>query len=683
MVPREVLTSAAAALARGDIEAARAVFDVWLKSTGRSESPWNVLLEFAVASNDWTAAERVAVAWSHDRIVPVEETSVWYFLALRASEAGRYVDACRYWTEAARWEPRSVDVWGNLAACEWSRGNLVAAEEAARRAVEIDPAFATGWDRLGLVAQARGDWSTALSHHDRVVALAPTSAGGWTNLAAAALAGEQAFRARDAAVRAIELDRQRPEAWFNRGAAADHLGWVTEAAASYQTAIRLHRNPPTSWSLQQASLLAAIYSDETAIAQARADYTTAWETLVATGVRFDAEKLPCPIRFRLAYQGQNDRALQELAARVMPLQNELDRPRGSGGKKIRVGFVSKFLKEHTVGHLTEGLIRALPPERYEVFLFHLGQARGPVADHLRAHAAYTVELPLAVEPVAVAIRAAKLDVLVYPDVGMEPIGLSLSYLRLAPRQLVLWGHPVTTGSPVIDGFVSSALAEPDGAQSHYTEPLVNLPLLPGILTRPQIVGDRPTRAEFALPERGSVYLCPQSLFKLHPAMDALFEGVIAADPEGWIGLIEPPELEWRKQLERRWTGAEWTRKVVWISRVDPVAFVRLLETATVLLDTRPFGGGYTTYQALALGVPVVTWPGEFLRGRVTFGCYRQLGVPDWAVDSAETYVARAVEWARQPEFRVEVRERAEALFDRHDLLPAWEATLLGGGPVRG
>lgn len=680
------MRAAEQALGRDDLVAARDLFASWLMAAGRTEDGWEVLLEFALARGDWPAAERVAIASGREAAavggVAAERPILWFLLALRASEAARWDDACRYWIEAARWAPQSVDVWGNLAACEWSRGNLDAAEQAARRAVELDPGFATGWDRLGLVSQARGDWSAAVSHHERAVALAPRNAGGWTNLAAAALAGEQASRARDAAVRAIELNGERPEAWFNRGAAADHLGWVTEAAESYQTAIRLHPGPPVAWSLQRAGLLPAIYADEAAVDTARADYTAAWETLVARGTRFDVARLPCPIRFRLAYQGGNDRSLQELAARVMS-SREQDRPPGSQSKRIRVGFVSKFLKEHTVGHLTEGLIRALPPERYEVILFHLGQARGAVADRLRTHAARAVELPLAVEPVAEAIREARLDVLVYPDVGMEPIGLSLSYLRLAPRQLVLWGHPVTTGSPVIDGFVSSTFAEPEGAAAHYTERLVELPLLPGILARPELAGDRPTRAEFSLPERGAVYLCPQSLFKLHPSMDALFAGVIAADPEGWIGLIEPPEPDWRRQLEARWQGAAWTRKVVWIPRVDPVAFVRLLETATVLLDTRPFGGGYTTYQALSLGVPVVTWPGEFLRGRVTLGCYRQMDVPGWVADSAEAFISRAVDWGRQPEFRCEVRERAEALFNRHDLVPAWEAALLGDGPVRG
>jgi protein O-GlcNAc transferase len=677
VVPRDLLTAVATALARNEIDTARATFATWLTATGRSDSPWTVLLEFAIATHDWPAAERIATAWSRDPSAPSDEPSLWFLLALRASEASRFDDACRYWTEAARWQPESVDLWGNLAACELSRGQLDAAQIAADRARTLNPGFATAWDRLGLIAQARGDWSTALTHYDQAVALSPQTPGLWVNLASAALAGEQATRARAAATQAIHLDHTRAEAWFNRAAAADHLGLTEEAADCYQQAIRKHRQPPLAWRLQHASLLPAIYADEEAIAAARARYTSAWTALVNTGTRFDPVQLPCPIRFRLAYQGENDRELQALAARVIVPPVPGAAPRGSGGKRLRVGFVSKFLKEHTVGNLTEGLIRALPPERYETVVLHLGQATGPVADRLRSDCKHSGELPLAVEPVARAITEAALDVLVYPDIGMEPITLSLSYLRLAPRQLVLWGHPVTTGSPAIDGFVSSSFAEPVDARQHYTEPLLPLPLLPGILTRPTRIGPAPARTEFRLPETGRLYLCPQSLFKLHPQMDALLAGIISADPTGWIGLIEPPEPDWRRQLEARWQNADWTRRIVWTPRVDPQNFVRLLETASVLLDTRPFGGGYTTYQALALGVPVVTWPGEFLRGRVTHGCYLQMGVPEWSTHSAAEYIHRAVSWADQPALRPEVAHLAQQLFDRHDLLPAWETALRG------
>lgn len=55
------------------------------------------------------------------------------------------------------------------------------------------------------------------------------------------------------------------------------------------------------------------------------------------------------------------------------------------------------------------------------------------------------------------ILHAKLDVLVYPELGMDAWLMSLAYQRLAPIQCVFWGHPVTTGMDTIDYFISSEL----------------------------------------------------------------------------------------------------------------------------------------------------------------------------------------------------------------------------------
>src|SRR5207344_3135603 len=71
----------------------------------------------------------------------------------------------------------------------------------------------------------------------------------------------------------------------------------------------------------------------------------------------------------------------------------------------------------------------------------------------------------------------ELDVLIYPEVGMDEMTLKLAALRLAPTQVAAWGHPETTGLPTIDHYLSAADFEPADAQSHYSERLVALPHL--------------------------------------------------------------------------------------------------------------------------------------------------------------------------------------------------------------
>ena len=51
------------------------------------------------------------------------------------------------------------------------------------------------------------------------------------------------------------------------------------------------------------------------------------------------------------------------------------------------------------------------------------------------------------------IARQQLDVLIYPDIGMDFVTYMLAFSRLASVQAVWWGHPITTGSLQIDYFL--------------------------------------------------------------------------------------------------------------------------------------------------------------------------------------------------------------------------------------
>src|SRR6185312_6421819 len=107
-------------------------------------------------------------------------------------------------------------------------------------------------------------------------------------------------------------------------------------------------------------------------------------------------------------------------------------------------------------------------------------------------------------------------VLIYPEIGMDPMAARLAALRLAPVQCSSWGHPQTSGYPTIDHFLSSAAMEAEGADAFYSERLVRLPGLSTAYTplpgAPAVVG----RADLGLREDAVVYWCGQSLQKHLP-----------------------------------------------------------------------------------------------------------------------------------------------------------------------
>lgn len=71
----------------------------------------------------------------------------------------------------------------------------------------------------------------------------------------------------------------------------------------------------------------------------------------------------------------------------------------------------------------------------------------------------------------------RLDVLIYPEIGMDKLTTKLASMRLAPVQVASWGHPETSGLPTIDHYLSAQGLEPEGVGEHHTERLVLLPQL--------------------------------------------------------------------------------------------------------------------------------------------------------------------------------------------------------------
>jgi predicted O-linked N-acetylglucosamine transferase (SPINDLY family) len=79
--------------------------------------------------------------------------------------------------------------------------------------------------------------------------------------------------------------------------------------------------------------------------------------------------------------------------------------------------------------------------------------------------------------------------------------------------------------------------------------------------------------------------------------------------------------------------------------------------ADVLLDPFHWSGGNISHDALAFGTPIVTLPGAYMRGRVTCGCYKQMGVMDCVASTMEEYVALAVRLGTDSACREQVKAK--------------------------
>src|SRR6185436_11986309 len=313
----------------------------------------------------------------------------------------------------------------------------------------------------------------------------------------------------------------------------------------------------------------------------------------------------------------------------------------------------------------------LSRERYEVISLFVPPLRDDATSQfIRARSDRFVALPGELDAARRVIAELELDVLFYQDIGMEPFTYFLAFSRLAPVQCVSFGHPDNTGIPTLDYFVSNDLFEGDGAEQHYSERLFLLRNL-GTLAyyyRP-LPAVTKSRQAFGLPESGTLYLCPQALFKVHPSFDPMLGEILRADPAARLVLIEGRSKHWgrllRARLERSFPDA--ADRVCFLPRQSGADFNSLIAACDVMLDTPHFNGMNTSLEAFAAGVPVVTLPTDLQRGRHTTGMYRKMGLPECVAKSSHDYVRLALRLGREMEYRRhvagEISRRSDVLFE--------------------
>ncbi|MFN8982887.1 MAG: tetratricopeptide repeat protein [Alphaproteobacteria bacterium] len=391
--------------------------------------------------------------------------------------------------------------------------------------------------------------------------------------------------------------------------------------------------------------------------------------------------------FYIAYQQENDVEpnwlLSECLTRMLAIS---DRPAREAPRKpgpIRFGIASENLYRHNGSSWALPWLRHLPPD-YQFFSYAFHGIHDEVSDgfaELGTHRRLSFDAVSLAKTIAT-MRADDLDFLMLPDIGMTPSSRILSLHRIAPIQFTAWGHPVTSGSPAMDFYLSSDLMEPDDADSHYSEKLIRLPNL-ALYLEP---GDTAPPAEvFPLPEGRVLYGCLQSLFKYLPRYDDILPRIAAEVPKALFVFIEgmSPHMTSiiRTRLDAAFAkaGLSAAEHVVFLPRMNGAEFDALTRRMDVMVDSLGWSGGNTTLGAIEARVPLITCPGAFMRGRHSYAMFRMMDMPSAIARDTDEMVQKLVTLGQEPDRRQAMREelgqRKEALYADKSLIAALDGFL--------
>jgi len=729
-MPQALLQEALAAHRAGRLADALSRYAQYTRLMPGDAAGWQNLAVVAQQSRDFAQAAR-AVQKSLD--LRPNEPACLLLAGNIHQDLGDLEAAAGHLEKAVRVAPGFAQAWNNLGIVRRERGFMDDAEAAFRAAVQAKPDYARAWNNLGSTllhlerpAPAQECFATAL-------ALDPKYAHAHLNLGLYQLAVGRQAEAEASLLRAIELEPRLPDAHLGLGRLLRESMDLDRAEVALRQSLALeprsvdallalgevmaekgHRDAARDCyrqaiSLRPASLRARIglaltlpqvYANAGDIDTDRAGYAAGLEALAAEAPRIVAALSPeeriAAVQwnnFYLAYQGRDDRELQAAYARlqqsvlepVLPRFYQPVAPRARAGRRIRVGFVSNFFYHCTAGNYFKSWVTQLDRERFEAVVYSLNNRPDAVTGEIEQAAAHFRQGTFTFAGLAEAIRGEELDVLVYPELGMNPRIFTLASLRLAPLQCAGWGHPVTTGHANVDVFLSSAAMEPADAAAHYTERLVTLPGIGTSYPRPAVPEAVP-RAAFGLPDDAILYLFPQSLFKVHPDNDVLLVEILAREPRAAVVMFqsrfEPITRLFIDRLSRRFAvrGLPTAGRIKLLPNVSHADYLRVNLACDVMLDSLYWSGGNTSLDAIACGLPVVTQPGTFMRGRQSAGMLSVMGLEELVVGTDEAYIDLALRLGRDEEYRRRVRSslagRDHLLFGQEAPVRALESFLL-------
>jgi predicted O-linked N-acetylglucosamine transferase (SPINDLY family) len=249
-----------------------------------------------------------------------------------------------------------------------------------------------------------------------------------------------------------------------------------------------------------------------------------------------------------------------------------------------------------------------------------------------------------VTELAAAIRATSLDVLVFPDLGMDPRQQLLASWLLAPKQLALYGHPVTSGLATVDAFLSGELLEREDVGSA----LSGAPgRLPGLGAAPSPSATIPDKRWFeALRDARPTLLCLQNLSKLTPAFDRALVRILVESGGRVVmfGRVAGVSTRYRERLDPllRDAGLVPEQALSIETARSHTEFLGAIEGADLVLDTPWFSGGVTSLDALGVGAPILAWEQGQARGRQTSAMLRLLELPELIAADAGGYIDSAL-----------------------------------------
>jgi len=506
----------------------------------------------------------------------------------------RYPEAIANFQKALAIDPNASDVYSNLGNVYTNAGMITEAEQAYVTAIEKNASDPNAHFNLGNLYFQQFNYDKAIEQYEKTLKLQPDFIGAHNNLGNLLCKHGRLSEANEHLSAAIKLDPQAYEAINNLGNVYSSSGDIEQALPLFRKAVEICPDYKDAYSnLLYSMQYPANISDAE----------------IATEHQRWAQHFAQPIT-----------ASESLAAIQSPTQHK---------QKIRIGYVSGDFRRHSVAYFFEPLLKAHNRNEFEIYCYSNVLTGDSVTEKLINTADHWRDITgINDAEAAQLIKQDGIDILVDLAGHTDNNRLLVFAYRPAPMQVSWLGYPNTTGLSVMDYRITDNFADPSEDRQNdalYSEKLIRLPQ--------SFLCYEGDSSELAAPEKNTqlplTFGSFNNLTKINDDVIKLWSDALIQFAGSHL-ILKSHQLEdeaiKQKTLDRFAKHGIDAERIELVARIpsheEHLAFYKKIDIA---LDTFPYNGTTTTFEALWMGVPVVTLAGSNHRSRVSESILSNLG----------------------------------------------------------
>lgn len=350
------------------------------------------------------------------------------------------------------------------------------------------------------------------------------------------------------------------------------------------------------------------------------------------------------------------------------MEREKKTTKGFSSARIRIGYLSGDYHQHPVASLLWPLIDKADRKCFQIFCYYGGTTYDNVTSKfMRKADVWRQVAEMNDQEIAQVIRNDGIDILV--DLGGHTSDNMLPVLALKPArvQISAIGWVGSTGMKEVDYVLGDEFCAPQEQQETYLEKMLSIR---GSHFCFHIFGEMPAVAEMPFLHNGYItFGCFNNFSKVTDEMLVAWGEILQLVPNSRLLLKHKlfADVESKKYtLDRLMKcGIEKNRVEL---REFSADYLNQYGDMDIALDTYPYTGGMTTFEALYMGVPVISRYGESRGQRFGYSMLKNVGLEMLTCCDLDDYIKVAVAMARNPKLMENVRKRLRSMVECSPLM---------------